>query len=252
MAAPVFQQSSTYTTANAAGDVGPPIPFPATVNADDVLVAACISDAGSGRFQAPSGWAGIIGNSYLSLFWKRAVGTESGTQTFPTDQPASPTFWMGGVMYRFSGCITTGTPFELNAGTSISTSTTVPIPALSGNTTGIDRLVCNVTMMKQVITASTGNDNATNYAEQDDQNAQTSSAFQNQCAHLYTVIQAAIGNPGSDSYTQTQFASNRRRIFALIPAAAAGYANKPFGSLLASGDKVLSVASADIDNVIGV
>ena len=76
-----------------------------------------LMDADDDSFDTPSGWGKIdenIAHSNLSnvLYWKRAIGTESGTETFTSTKLAGSL--VAGIMYRVSGCITSGTPYEGN------------------------------------------------------------------------------------------------------------------------------------------
>jgi hypothetical protein len=87
------------------------VEYPKTINANDILFATLFTDANE-AYSTPSGWN--LAESYLSsahtayLFWKRAAGTESGTQTFS----GSTNHLRGGKIWRFDNCITSGTPYE--------------------------------------------------------------------------------------------------------------------------------------------
>jgi hypothetical protein len=70
------------------------------------------------------------------VWWKRLDGTESGTVTL-TRGTAALNEWFGGTIATYSGCITSGTPFEGYA-TAQGTTVTMNGPAIT--TTGPDRL----------------------------------------------------------------------------------------------------------------
>ena len=117
------------------------IPFPATVNQYDILVATVL-DADDDTFIVPTGWAevatvnGAIAST-VGVFWRRADGTETGVQRFYSNSASG--LVIGGVMARFTGCVRTGTPYEGLATEGVEFSNPVRLPSVV--TTGIERLV---------------------------------------------------------------------------------------------------------------
>jgi len=88
--------------------------YPATVNADDILIVA-LGDADNDTFTVPSGWTRIqadsaTGSASFDTMWKRATGSETGTETFTSAIDGGQCVW--GTMFRFSGAITSGSPIE--------------------------------------------------------------------------------------------------------------------------------------------
>lgn len=73
----------------------------------------------------------------LHVFWHRATGSESGTYDYTI---AAGLAWRFGIALRFTGCVTSGDPFEVTA-SAIKTVTNSSITqAVSDTTTGTDRL----------------------------------------------------------------------------------------------------------------
>ena len=118
------------------------VDYPSTVNANDILILAVLNDVNC-TFTTPSGWAVIqylnSSNASIVLYWKRATGSESGTETVIPD--ISPGQIICGIMSRFSGCKTTGTPFEATEYYGIAVIQDVPAPEIT--TLGVNRLVVN-------------------------------------------------------------------------------------------------------------
>lgn len=115
--------STLAASQNATGNID--ITYP-TVNANDILVAQVAVNYSSATWdQSISGWnfiyETVAGNNRLAFYWKRATGSESGSQSFT--HGTAGTFYNYGVMVRFSGAETSGNPFDImyqNAGTSTS------------------------------------------------------------------------------------------------------------------------------------
>ena len=104
---------------------------PATVNVNDILIASLL-DADDDAFSAPpSGWAKIKDFTSMStastvIFWKRADGTEDGTTvTFRSNKTAGNGVY--GVISRFSGCVTTGSPWDHELSNAVQQGTTVTV-----------------------------------------------------------------------------------------------------------------------------
>jgi hypothetical protein len=153
-------------------DASVDVPYPSTVDADDILIAI-VGDADNDTFSTPSGWAAIHSDSANSnfsyaAFWLRAVGTESGTETFTS--ALSDGQVVAGIMYRFSGCKTTGDPFEDSDEDVVAQGTTANIPAMTS--AGTNRLA----VWMVAIEDDTGtSDDATDYDEISDLTTTTGS-----------------------------------------------------------------------------
>lgn len=118
------------------------VPYPATVNADDILIMQVLC-AYTDVVATPSGWTLITyaaANTEASVAWfyKRAAGTESGnvavSVTFST-----PATYMYGVISRFSGCVTSGVPYESMAFDGVYSDSTYAVPTVI-SPLGIERL----------------------------------------------------------------------------------------------------------------
>lgn len=90
------------------------VAFPSTINANDILIIFA-ADADDDTFLAVTDFTWIDGDSAdpnvsIGYWWKRATGSESGTVRVTSTNIAGNGIY--GCMYRFSGCTTSGTPFE--------------------------------------------------------------------------------------------------------------------------------------------
>jgi hypothetical protein len=137
--------------------------YPATVDANDILIA-CLMDADNDDFDTPAGWTQILeyttqANLSGAWYWKRADGTEGGgTVTFTSTLSAGQV--VAGIMYRFSGCKTTGVPYEDATGASPAQASNCTVSTIT--TTGTNRLaVAFVTVEDNVSVAE-----ATGYTEE--------------------------------------------------------------------------------------
>lgn len=127
----------------AEGDYSVTCDYPATVNLNDICIAQ-LGDADNDSFTEPTGdgWNKVDeetanANWSTTWMWKRCDGTEGGTtQTFTTQLLAGQGVY--GVISRYSGCITTGNPYEANTKTTVSQETTSTVSSI---TVGTERLV---------------------------------------------------------------------------------------------------------------
>ena len=143
MAYPVYEDNGGMAAADAATiDVA----YPATVNENDILITILI-DNDDDTFTTPSGWTKVHENTGGSIYlctawyWKRATGTESGTETFTSNSDSGDV--LSGTMFRFSGCVTSGAPYEdhTTAGDDDAATSAATISAIT--TEGSERLcVC--------------------------------------------------------------------------------------------------------------
>jgi hypothetical protein len=126
MAYPAYEDNGGIFTGT---DYNVVVDCPATVNANDILVAQLL-DADDDTFSPPDGsWFPLYNcvhnNASAGWFWKRADGTEDGasiTFTSVLDSGAG----VYGVIHRISGCVTTGLPFEISFGRTPTTQTDAP------------------------------------------------------------------------------------------------------------------------------
>jgi hypothetical protein len=236
MAYPVYEQSGAPTGIGSGVTLN--VPIPGTVNSNDILLLQVFGKTGI-TWSVPSGWTAIYNSGARLTCWKRADGTETGTQAVTASSSFGEKY---GVMHRVSGCTTSATPHEGFASAN-GTSATITIPDLASDTTGAERLCLCLTLVHD---DNTANDNATNYSEASDQNTTIGSdaAF-----YLYEYQQAAVGKPGADSYTQTASDIFRSHVIAMIPAASAGYANNVNTVGTANIGKINGVATANIAKV---
>lgn len=154
MAAGTIAGSSNWTTGNF------PVAQPAGISALDILFASIsyndpnVSSPVVTAFATPSGWSVArtqvdqLGMSGI-LFWKRAVGGESGNVNFTKTGGASAgNRTSNGLIVAYRGCKTTGDPFEASASNSGNGTT---MTGSSVITTGANR---------RVVTAITQNNGA--------------------------------------------------------------------------------------------
>jgi hypothetical protein len=242
MAYPVFEDTGGIAGASSGTDIT--VNLPATVNADDILIIKLGGQSAAATWSTLDGdWTELFDETNgAALYWLRADGTEDGGSVLFTMSESGKT--RTGCCYRFSGCITTGDPFEQEVDTATSYSA-VDIPDLAGNTTGAERLVCSFAI---VTDNRTGDNDATNFSEANDQ---THVVGNDGAAHLYTYQQATAGKPGADTYNISDFGSDyiKVTVMALMPPSA-GYGNDVTTVGSANIGKVNGVATANISKVI--
>ena len=88
------------------------VPYPRHISEDDLLFAVCIGED-TGAWNTATGWTIVDqytdGSAYsAALYYKRATGSESGSQTFS----GTDSCLRGGKIYHFDSCADTGTPYE--------------------------------------------------------------------------------------------------------------------------------------------
>ena len=161
MAYPVYENSGNLTTSITV-TIG--IEYPSSISADDILIIVAAKDGsyGSGNATAPSGFTFLQGSDgsgddfQTVIYWKRASGSESGSENLVWDN--TPSSVTAGIMYRYSGCITTGDPYydvnsSLSLGVLLSNAT---IPAV--NSGGYQRIVMSYVIVKRYTTIATASD----------------------------------------------------------------------------------------------
>jgi len=111
MAYPVYQNNGGIGAAASTDTVS--IPFPSSISANDILIAQVLCAINT-SFITPNGWTLIIQSSYstsltVALFWKRATGSEIGSETFIAADSSNT---ISGLISRYTGCLLSGIPYE--------------------------------------------------------------------------------------------------------------------------------------------
>lgn len=117
------------------------MPFPAGIQADDIVLFASINESPNG-ITAPTegGWTLFSGSdSKLQLWWYRATGSESSTFNVSKGSDNNATRLYMSIAYR--GVVTTGTPVEAVSGEGAGTNSTPTSTEIT--TLGPDRVAIN-------------------------------------------------------------------------------------------------------------
>lgn len=137
MAAPAIGAIGTYLSG--AMRTSSPVPVPAGVAVGDVVVLHYYTEDGSGTLTFPSGFtvkADLIATNHRqTVAWKRATAADTGTYAIGN----SNSNWSEAVAIRYTGCVTTGDPFDGTVGTATGTAATSP--AVSTTTATADTLL---------------------------------------------------------------------------------------------------------------
>jgi hypothetical protein len=138
MPSPTFGAAGTYLTGTSANSANFAVPAGAANN--EVMLVFFYLES-TGAITPPAGFTQFLrmsatgGAHDLVIFWKRCTGADSGTYNF-----TNPSVWREGVAIRFSGCITTGNPYDVTNGNQASTAPSGVTPAVSYTTTVTDTL----------------------------------------------------------------------------------------------------------------
>jgi hypothetical protein len=147
MGLPVTRSVGTHVTGSA-GTIA--LAVPAGVAANDIIVIPIYVDTGvtitgyaAGFVEAPNSPVAIPpggGQHSVHVVWKRATGADSGTYTFTL---SASTFRAGSAI-AYSGCVTTGSPWDTvggvpTASTATATTNSTVSPPLSYTTAGPNR-----------------------------------------------------------------------------------------------------------------
>lgn len=166
--------------ANAAGAAGLyalTVSYPATVSANDLLIAhmgaSAGTIAGTNVVDTPTGWTlitSISGNSGVTAeysFWKLAAGTEGGTTQAFTGSYVGASPNISGIIERYTGNQTSGTPVESAATNSGNSSTPAPASVTTSVNGGLAvfHLGNSTNRTAGDITGETGGDYAEAYAD---------------------------------------------------------------------------------------
>ncbi len=203
---PVYEDNGTFSSASSSTTID--VSYNSTINADDILIIVLINFQNI-TFQTPSGWTLISadnGTRSSAAFWKRATGSESGNVTCTADSSSA---LITGQMYRFSGCIDTGTPYESNVPTA-ETGTNAPIiPELT--TTAAARLAVGIFAITDDLRDPSG---LTDYTEQYVKDDEDSTTFVVNTQEIPTAT-TVPSDTASIAATENWYTY----AFALIPAA---------------------------------
>ena len=192
------------------------VPYPADVKFHDILILAAASIEGSSGTPSiitPTGFtllnAANINSSFFqnAIFWKRALGNETGTVSVGLSGGAGDGFI--GIMANFRGCLATGTPYEAKGSTVGASSS--PTGA-SVTTTGADRLVVN--MIAKQTTGSATSTAGPGYTERYDRALSGSTGA---ALVLDTRVQSTAGVVAADATTSSASTNWRCVSFALLP-----------------------------------
>jgi len=190
MAYPVYEDNGGMATGQ---DYAASASYPGTVNADDILIAVA-TDEDNDSFSTPSGWTVVDSLSHSNfsvyVFYKRAVGTESGSETFTSASNAGSLVTAS--IFRFSGCVSSGTPYEAGANWGIQSSLTATISDIT--TSGNDRLAISFACQEDNTTHS-GTSTYTSAADL------STDVGNDARVTLYTYQKATAGAVGSDTVT---------------------------------------------------
>lgn len=118
---PSFIGASTGTTNTGSSTLS--VNYPSSIQANDIIICVVQGEDTSGASTGDTSFGGggvtnfsSLGNrdgnggaSASGVFYKRATGSESGTETATMVAPGGPRS-MTGIMYLFRGCITSGDP----------------------------------------------------------------------------------------------------------------------------------------------
>lgn len=117
------------------------VPHGAAIN--DIMVALVYMDPSAATMTPPSGWTELPNSPVVQstthdihAYWKRLTAADTGKYSFTS----SGSNW-GAIIARFSGAITTGTPFDTltSAAKASSASSVTGSPAVSGTPAGAGR-----------------------------------------------------------------------------------------------------------------
>lgn len=145
MAVPVFGAAGTYLSGTGATTAA--IAVPAGVTSGQIVLAFLYIESTTAITTVPSGFtecaaspiaATGLGLHSLHVYWKRASGADSGTYTFGW----TGSIYREGVAERYTGCVTSGDPWDTGAGAPNSaqrSSDATATPAVSLTTQGADR-----------------------------------------------------------------------------------------------------------------
>ena len=201
MVSPAFGAAGTYLSGTVSTSAN--IAVPAGTAANEVVLAFIYLES-SGSITPPAGFSLVdratTSNHDLAVYWKRCTGTDAGTYNFTI-----PSTYREASAVRFTGCITSGNPYDVVGKASATSSPGGVTTAVSNTTTVADTL--------QVFAGTNFNGSPwtppTGYTERVDASGDLTVA---------TLAQASIGGSGSITATcAVQNAANCVMLIALKP-----------------------------------
>ena len=171
------------------------VPVPTGVAANDIIIVIFYTENTSptitppaGFTEAPNSPTGITSGlvHQTRAYWKRATGNDAGTYNFTL----SPSEFRDAVALRFTGCITSGNPIDVDTQTIANSGSSSP--AVSLTTTQQDTMLVWAVTHWNAQTTSTPSGFTTRFA------SEVGGGF---CAQIATKAQAAAGATGSVTTT---------------------------------------------------
>jgi hypothetical protein len=216
-----YRASGSVVTSSAGSNI---TALPAGVAADDILILVHLSENDS-AMTAPSGWVEIpntrqgIGTTNTATaigmvcYWRRASATEPNW----VNPVLASGGWQSTQMHAFSGCETLGDPFDVTAGSSAASSTSVSMPSVTTTVANcmILNLVANTTDTATTQTSAQTNANLSSLTERVDVNWTTGNGG-GYC--LTTGVKATAGATGATTATLATASAQAVCTISLIPA----------------------------------
>ena len=209
MAAPAYRSGTAVTNGTTTSCA---LSLPSGFAANDILVAVVFKENTNAFSATPSGFALVTGgrdtnDGYsVDIYWKRATGSESGSQTFT---------WSGsvprsGYLVAISGAITSGNPWDpATLAAWASNSSSGVISANTVTTTVAETLLLGIYTIDNGGTTWTSGSSMTERIDNGD-------------TYLQTVDQAAAGATGTKSATPSNVNIRKALLVPLQPAAGGG------------------------------
>ncbi len=137
---PIFEEVGAYVGGTSVTTID--VPYTGGESNNDIVFLQLSGWGSNVGYNTPSGWTILSEVPSISLdspivFWRRCNGTESGSQTVTWTASQNAT----GIMSRWSGCKTSGDPFEALTDTPLLNASVYTVPSIT--TLGDTRLaVC--------------------------------------------------------------------------------------------------------------
>jgi hypothetical protein len=193
MAYPAYESKGTFSSASSSTTID--VSYPSTVNANDILFIKILI-FGTQTATTPTNWNLLHGESLSPrssyTFWKRATGSESGSETVTISSSGNIT----GNMTRYSGCITTGTPYEDLTAQNRQSGSTATIPEM--DTTGVERLAIGLLIIESDETVGSPTDYTEEYQESPAGFSSTYADYSQQIATASTVSSDTVSWTGTE------------------------------------------------------
>ena len=225
--------------------------FPSPLAANDLLILTFCKDGSDVVIDvAPSGFTFIHtteisgGGFTMVTYWKRAIGTETGTVYLTWNQSSDNI--TSSVMYRYSNVSTSGNPpLDYGFGDASGGSPEATMDILGGNTAGNQRLAINVSMCFNT-TGADDVSNASGYSESSELKSSIGSYYITAKAQEQEVPTAATIAAENSAITPNNalWVSDS---YAIIPGV--GWPHNYLGVINANIGKIDEVAKADIEAV---